>query len=98
MTTLQMSGIFQTIANDGVRVPPRGVAERVGPDGDSHVTQRPEGVRVVSDETATTGRALLRPVLQPGPGAQAAAGPQAALSGAQVRGKTGTAENHHPAG
>ncbi len=97
MTTLQMAGMFQTIANDGVRVPPRVVAERVGPDGDSHVTQRPEGVRVVSDETATTVRDMFRSVVQPGPGAQAGTGPQAAISGYQVSGKTGTGQKIDPA-
>ncbi|MBC7306077.1 peptidoglycan D,D-transpeptidase FtsI family protein [Dietzia cinnamea] len=96
MTTLQMAGIYQTIANDGVRVPPRIVAERVGPDGESHPTERPEGERVVSAETARTVRDMFRAVVQSGPGAQAGTGPQAAVAGYQISGKTGTAQQIDP--
>ena len=96
MTTLQMAGIYQTIANDGVRVPPRIVAERVGPDGESHPTERPEGERVVSTETARTVRDMFRAVVQSGPGAQAGTGPQAAVAGYQISGKTGTAQQIDP--
>ncbi|WP_314038601.1 penicillin-binding protein 2 [Dietzia sp. CH92] len=96
MTTLQMAGIYQTIANDGVRVPPRIVAERVGPDGESHPTERPEGERVISTETARTVRDMFRAVVQSGPGAQAGTGPQAALAGYQISGKTGTAQQIDP--
>lgn len=92
MTTLQMAGIFQTIANDGVRVPPRVIEERVSPGGESHPTERPDGVRVVSDETATTVRDMFRSVVQPG-----GTGPQAAIPGYQVSGKTGTAQQIDPA-
>ncbi|WP_235026841.1 peptidoglycan D,D-transpeptidase FtsI family protein, partial [Dietzia lutea] len=96
MTTLQMAGIYQTIANDGVRVPPRIVAERVGPDGESHPTERPEGERVISTETARTVRDMFRAVVQSGPGAQAGTGPQAAVAGYQISGKTGTAQQIDP--
>ena len=92
MTTLQMAGMFQAIANDGVRMPPRVVAERVGPEGEVHPTDRPEGVRVVSDQTAHTVRDMFRAVVQSGPGGQAGTGPQAAVAGYQVSGKTGTAQ------
>jgi cell division protein FtsI (penicillin-binding protein 3) len=96
MTTLQMAGIYQTIANDGVRVPPRIVAERVGPDGQSHVADRPEGERVVSEQTARTVRDMFRSVVQSGPGAQTGTGPQAAVAGYQISGKTGTAQQIDP--
>lgn len=95
MTTLQMAGIYQTIANDGVRVPPRIVADRVGPDGEVHATERPEGVRVVSEQTARTVRDMFRAVVQSAP--QAGTGPQAAVAGYQVSGKTGTAQQIDPA-
>lgn len=91
MTTLQMAGIYQTIANDGVRVPPRVVAETVGPDGESEMTERPEGERVVSEETARTVRDMFRSVTQPG-----GTGPQAAIAGYQISGKTGTAQQIDP--
>lgn len=91
MTTLQMAGVYQTIANDGLRIPPRIVAETVGPDGESRVTERPEGERVVSEETARTVRDMFRSVTQPG-----GTGPQAALAGYQISGKTGTAQQIDP--
>ena len=91
MTTLQMAGIYQTIANDGVRVPPRVVAETVGPDGESELTERPEGERVVSEETARTVRDMFRSVTQSG-----GTGPQAAIAGYQISGKTGTAQQIDP--
>ncbi|KAA0917415.1 penicillin-binding protein 2 [Dietzia sp. ANT_WB102] len=96
MTTLQMAGIYQTIANDGVRVPPRLVAERVSPDGESQQAERPEGERVVSTETARTVRDMFRAVVQSGPGAQTGTGPQAAVAGYQISGKTGTAQQIDP--
>ena len=96
MTTLQMAGIYQTIANDGVRVPPRIIAERVGPDGESHAAVRPEGERVVSEQTARTVRDMFRSVVQSGPGAQAGTGPQAAVAGYQISGKTGTGQQIDP--
>ncbi|WP_081615072.1 penicillin-binding protein 2 [Dietzia sp. UCD-THP] len=96
MTTLQMAGIYQAIANDGVRVPPRIVAERVDPDGEVHEADRPEGERVVSEQTARTVRDMFRSVVQSGPGAQAGTGPQAAVAGYQISGKTGTAQQIDP--
>ena len=91
MTTLQMAGIYQTLANDGVRVPPRIVAETISPSGESHKTERPEGERVVSAETARTVRDMFRAVTQPG-----GTGPQAAIAGYQISGKTGTAQQIDP--
>ncbi|MDV8001854.1 penicillin-binding protein 2 [Rhodococcus sp. IEGM 1408] len=96
ITTLQMAGIYQTIANDGVRVPPRIIAERVGPDGESHAAARPEGERVVSEQTARTVRDMFRSVVQAGPGAQSGTGPQAAVAGYQISGKTGTGQQIDP--
>lgn len=91
MTTLQMAGIYQTIANDGVRVPPRIVAETIGPDGQSTKVERPEGERVVSEQTARTVRDMFRGVTQSG-----GTGPQAAVAGYQISGKTGTAQQIDP--
>jgi cell division protein FtsI (penicillin-binding protein 3) len=95
MTVLQMAGMYQAIANDGVRVPPRIVAAEIGPDGQRVSAPRPEGVRVVSEQTAHTVRDMLRAVTQDAPG-QRGTGVPAALAGYQVAGKTGTAQQPDP--
>jgi cell division protein FtsI (penicillin-binding protein 3) len=99
MTVLQMAGMYQAIANDGVRIPPRIVRAVIAPDGARTATPRPDGVRVVSPQTARTVRDMLRAVLQDVPGrpAQQGTSPQAALDGYQIAGKTGTAQQVNPA-
>ncbi|WP_280828233.1 penicillin-binding protein 2 [Mycobacterium sp. OTB74] len=98
MTLLQMTGMYQAIANDGVRIPPRIVKSVVAADG-SHLDQpRPDGVEVVSPETARTVRNMLRAVVQKDPrGTQQGTGWPAAVEGYQVAGKTGTAQQINPA-
>lgn len=82
MTLLQMTGMYQAIANDGVRVPPRVVKATVAADGTRTEEPRPEGVRVVSAETARTVRDMFRSVVQRDPrGVQQGTGPQAAVEG-----------------
>lgn len=97
MTLLQMTGMYQTIANDGVRIPPRIIKTTIAPDG-SHVEEpRPEGVQVVSAQTAKTVREMLRATVQRDPaGDQQGTGPQAAVEGYQISGKTGTAQQINP--
>jgi cell division protein FtsI (penicillin-binding protein 3) len=95
MTLLQMTGMYQTMANDGVRVPPRIIRAEVDGNGARKEAQRPEGVRVVSPETAKTVREMFRSVVQSAPG-QTGTGPAAALSGYQIAGKTGTAQQIDP--
>ncbi|WP_099025424.1 peptidoglycan D,D-transpeptidase FtsI family protein [Mycolicibacterium palauense] len=98
MTLLQMAGMYQTIANDGVRVPPRIIKATIAPDGTRKAEPRPEGVRVVSAQTARTVRNMLRAVVQRDPmGYQQGTGPQAAVEGYQMAGKTGTAQQINPA-
>ena len=92
MTVVQMAGMYQTIANDGVRVPPRIVKAKINPDGSRVEEPRPDGVRVVSKETATTVRNMLRAVVQKAPGGNSGTAPTAALVGYQISGKTGTAQ------
>ncbi|GGM37903.1 cell division protein FtsI [Longimycelium tulufanense] len=92
MTVLQMAGMYQAIANDGVRVPPRILRAVTGPDGKRQPEPRPEGVRVVSPDTARTVRGMLRAVVQDSPDPlQRGTSPKAALEGYQIAGKTGTA-------
>ncbi|MBB5155704.1 peptidoglycan D,D-transpeptidase FtsI family protein [Saccharopolyspora phatthalungensis] len=96
MTVLQMAGMYQAIANDGVRVPPRIIEAEIRPDGTRVQRPRPEGVRVVSPETAHTVKDMLRAVVQNVP-QQRGTGPDAALPGYQISGKTGTAQQIDPA-
>jgi len=97
MTLLQMTSMYQTIANDGVRVPPRIVRSVVAPDGKRTDERRPDGVQVVSPQTAQTVRNMLRAVVQRDPtGEQQGTGPQAAVDGYQIAGKTGTAQQINP--
>ncbi|MCB0928139.1 MAG: penicillin-binding protein 2 [Mycolicibacterium insubricum] len=98
MTLLQMTGMYQTIANDGLRMPPRIVKATIAPDGTRTEERRPEGVRVVSPETARTVRNMLRAVVQKDPmGYQQGTGSPAAVEGYQMAGKTGTAQQINPA-
>jgi cell division protein FtsI (penicillin-binding protein 3) len=97
MTVLQMAGMYQTVANNGIRVPPRIIASTVGPDGNRRAEPKPEGVRVVSDQTAATVRDMLRAVTQKAPQGQSGTAPAAALTGYQISGKTGTAQQVDPA-
>ncbi len=97
MTLLQMTGMYQTIANDGVRMPPRIIKATIAPDGTRTEEPRPEGVRVVSAQTAQTVRNMLRAVVQRDPmGYQQGTGSAAAVPGYQMAGKTGTAQQINP--
>jgi cell division protein FtsI (penicillin-binding protein 3) len=98
MTLLQMAGMYQAIANDGVRIAPRIVRATVDADGNRTPTEHPEGVQVVSEQTATTVRDMFRSVTQRDPmGYQQGTGSQASVEGYQVSGKTGTAQQVDPA-
>jgi cell division protein FtsI (penicillin-binding protein 3) len=98
MTLLQMAGMYQAIANDGLRMPPRIIKATIAPDGSRTEEPRPAGVRVVSPQTAQTVRNMLRAVVQRDPtGVQQGTGPAAAVDGYQIAGKTGTAQQINPA-
>ncbi|MDQ3477282.1 MAG: penicillin-binding protein 2, partial [Actinomycetota bacterium] len=92
LTTLQMASIYQTIANGGVRIPPRIVASTTSPDGTVTDTVQPQGVRVISEETAATMAYMLEAVV--GEGGTAL---NASIGGYRVAGKTGTAQRPNPA-
>lgn len=93
MTLLQMTGIYQTVANDGERIPPRIVRSTVSPDGVNTAAQRPEPVRVISPETAKTVRAMFEGVLQSDPtGQQSGTAAGSDIEGYRLTGKTGTAQ------
>ena len=91
MTALQLASMYQTIANDGVRVPPSIVQEIDAPDGTVTRTPARTGIRVVSTAAARTVRLMLEAVTQKGGTA-----PSAAIDGYRVAGKTGTAQKINP--
>ncbi len=92
MTILQLAGMYQTVANNGVRVPPRIVDSITNPDGSTVNTQAAPGVPVVSAKTAQTVRTMLESVTLPG-----GTGVKAAIPGYRIAGKTGTAQQPDPA-
>lgn len=96
MTLLQMTGMYQAIANDGVRIPPRIVSATVDSDGTRTEEPRPEGVQVVDAATARTVRDMFRAVTQSDDGNQRGTGVAAGIEGYQVSGKTGTAQQVDP--
>ncbi|MGW6934888.1 peptidoglycan D,D-transpeptidase FtsI family protein [Lentzea sp. NPDC054927] len=98
MTLLQMTGMYQAIANDGVRIPPRLIRAEIGEEGARSEKPRPDGVRVVSPESAKIVRDMFRYVAQTDPrdANQNGTGRQAALPGYQIAGKTGTAQQIDP--
>jgi len=97
MTLLQMTGMYQAIANDGLRIPPRIIKSTIAADGTRFDEPRPDGVRVVSPDTAKTVRNMLRAVTQRDPaGVQQGTGSGAAVEGYQIAGKTGTAQQINP--
>lgn len=96
MTVLQMAGMYQAVANDGVRVPPRILRAVIDPNGVRADEPRPEGVRVVSEQTARTVRDMFRAVVQKAPNSNTGTAPQAALVGYQISGKTGTGQQVDP--
>ena len=79
VNAIQMADVFATIANDGVRMPARIIADPAVPSG--------EGMRVVSERTAKTIREMLERVVADGGTA-----PMAGIPGYRVGGKTGTAQ------
>jgi cell division protein FtsI (penicillin-binding protein 3) len=91
MTSLQLASMYQTIANNGVRIPPRIVSKVTQSDGTVSVTQQPAGIRVVSQSSAQTVRTMLESVTMHG-----GTGVKAAIPGYVIAGKTGTAQQPDP--
>ena len=93
MTPLQLAGMYQTIANDGVRVQPRIVRSVIGPDGTSTPTAAARRTTaVISPTAARTVRSMLEAVV-----AKGGTAPKAAIDNYRVAGKTGTAQRPNPA-
>jgi cell division protein FtsI (penicillin-binding protein 3) len=92
VTAMQMLHAYNTIANDGVYVPPRLVDERVDAEGERHEVPREGTHRVVSPTTAAQMRLMMASVVSDG------TGEAAAIDGFDVAGKTGTARKPSPTG
>lgn len=85
VNALQMLGVYNTIANGGVYVPPRLVRSTVDEQGREHRVDQPKGRRVMSPRTAEQVTTMLANVVANGTGVNAA------IAGYTVAGKTGTA-------
>ena len=88
-TAVQVAGVFQTIANKGVRITPTLVAETA--DGEGGWTPAPAAKRerVVSEQTATAINRMLEGVVS-----EEGTAPKAKIDGYRVAGKTGTADRY----
>jgi cell division protein FtsI (penicillin-binding protein 3) len=91
MTSLQLALMYQTIANNGQRIPARIVQSVTNPDGSLTQTPQPAAVQVVSPKTAQTVKTMLESVMLKG-----GTGTKAAIPGYRVAGKTGTAQQPDP--
>jgi len=93
ISAVQLASLISTIANDGVRVPPRIVAGEIAPQSTPQMIafQPVEGTRVISPLTSAQMRQMLQGVVLHGTGRKAV------LEGYSAAGKTGTAQKVDPA-
>ena len=89
----QVAGIYQTLANGGVRLPLTLVESCTKPDGTVVTPKRPAGIRVVSEHTAKTTVNMLESVVMRGELA-----PELKIPGYRVAAKSGTGEVPGPHG
>ncbi|WP_024874621.1 peptidoglycan D,D-transpeptidase FtsI family protein [Saccharomonospora piscinae] len=96
MTVVQMTSMFQAIANGGERVEPRIVSAKLAPDGSRIPEPAPRTTRVTDPKTADVVKDMLRATTQDGDYNYSGTAPEAALEGYQVSGKTGTGQQVDP--
>ena len=89
VTAIQAAGVFQTIANDGVRLAPRLVAGVSDGKGGWTMPEVAPGTQVVSADTAKKVNRMLEGVVS-----TEGTAPEARIPGYRVAGKTGTAERY----
>ena len=92
VTAMQMLMAYNTIANDGVAVPPTLLKATFDAEGERHAAPPGEGRRVMSPTTAAYVREMLAQAVTSG------TGKAAAIEGYDVAGKTGTARKPQPGG
>lgn len=85
VTPLQMASVYQTIANNGVRVEPSLISGTIAPDGTYKPAAAPKSQRVLSPENAAAMRWLME-----GVASNEGTAPAAAIKGYRIAGKTGT--------
>lgn len=91
MTLVQISDLFQGIANDGVRIP-SSIVSTTTVDGETVAVDAGPAVRQMSRDSANTLLDMLRGTVQEGNMLFDGTAPGAAVPGYQVAGKTGTAQ------
>lgn len=91
-TIVQTAGVYQALANGGVRIPPTLVQSCTSADGDVKKPDHGKPVRAVSEKTASTMMGVLESVVQEG-----WIKPYLEIPGYRIAGKTGTAEEVDPA-
>lgn len=95
-TLVQISSMYQGIANGGLRIPPSIIAS-TSKDGVSTPAPARAPVRQLSEKSAGTLLDMLRGTVQAGDLRHDGTAPAAALNGYQVAGKTGTSQQVDPA-
>ncbi|MBP9115335.1 MAG: transglycosylase domain-containing protein [Acidimicrobiia bacterium] len=87
-TPLDMTTVFNTLANSGVRHDPIFITKVVGPSGEVIFQEKYNGTKVLDPQLANTVTDMLRGVVTSGTGTGAR------LNGFDAFGKTGTTENY----
>ncbi len=85
-SAVQVTGVYQALANGGSRISPRLVASCTGSDGTVATNAQATPVQVVSEDSADKTISMLETAVTQG------GAPIAAVSGYRVAGKTGTAQ------
>jgi cell division protein FtsI (penicillin-binding protein 3) len=91
VTALQVASVYATVANNGVRVPPRIVKGTVDANGHFTATPAPPTHRVISPGVALQLRTMLEAVTT-----NEGTAPAARIPGYRVAGKTGTSQRVDP--
>lgn len=91
VNTVQLASAYATIANGGVRMPPRLIDAVVEAEGDVQQVTAAEPQRVISEDTAAVVTTMLEGVMGPD-----GTGTSVTVDGFRVAGKTGTAQAVDP--